>query len=79
MITQKRSEELAHSSGEQVDSASNLGNNISGSKGSNTNLRQLTVTDTSSVAYADAFDTSIITLNTVCFCNAILLNLSYRA
>jgi len=79
MIMQKRSEELAHSSGDQVDSSGNLGNNNSGSKGSSTNGNQLSVTDTSSVAYADEFDTSIITLNTVCFCNAILLNLSYRA
>jgi len=76
MIMQKRSEELARSSGDRVESASNIGNNSSGSKGSNTNLHQLSVTDSSSVAYVDEFDTSIITLNTVCFCNAILLNLS---
>lgn len=60
----KRSEELALSSGDQIDGTGNLGNNISGSKGSGTNLHQLPNTDTSSVAYADEFDTSIIMLNT---------------
>ncbi|ONK70336.1 uncharacterized protein A4U43_C05F32680 [Asparagus officinalis] len=58
----KRSEELSHSAGEQVDSAGNLGSTTSGSKGSSNNLHQLSATDASS-AYADEFDTSIITLN----------------
>ncbi|ONK59679.1 uncharacterized protein A4U43_C08F9190 [Asparagus officinalis] len=59
----KRSEELSHAAGEQVDIVGNLGSNTSGSKGSSNNLHQLSATD-ASIAYADEFDTSIITLNT---------------
>ncbi|KAJ6834887.1 CCR4-NOT transcription complex subunit 10-like [Iris pallida] len=59
----KRTEELACASGEQVES--NLGTNAtSRSKGSGTNLRQLSAAEIGSNAYADVFDTSIITLNT---------------
>ncbi|KAJ6832316.1 CCR4-NOT transcription complex subunit 10-like [Iris pallida] len=59
----KRTEELACTSGEQVED--NVGTNAtSGSKGSGTTLHQSSASETSCIAYADKFDTSVITLNT---------------
>lgn len=69
---QERSEELAHSSGDQMDGSGNLVNNASGSKGSGTNLHQLSSMDTNSVAHVDEYDTSIVTLNMVRFCNVLI-------
>ncbi|KAK5811698.1 hypothetical protein PVK06_027058 [Gossypium arboreum] len=59
----KRSEELALASGEQVESGSNIGNNItSGSKGSGTTT-SLPASNCASIIYADEFDTSVASLN----------------
>ncbi|XP_059635153.1 uncharacterized protein LOC132277330 [Cornus florida] len=60
----KRSDELAHVSGEHVDAVSNLGNKaISGSKGTNSMAHQVPAANSSSVVYADEFDTSVTMLN----------------
>ncbi|KAL1156599.1 hypothetical protein V6Z11_A08G102300 [Gossypium hirsutum] len=59
----KRSEELALASGEQVESGSNIGNNItSGSKGSGTTT-SLPASNCASIIYADEFDSSVASLN----------------
>ncbi|XP_022731692.1 CCR4-NOT transcription complex subunit 10-like isoform X3 [Durio zibethinus] len=59
----KRSEELAHASGEQVETGSNVGNKvISGSKGSGTTTL-FSASNSASVIYADEFDTSVAALN----------------
>ncbi|XVE71497.1 hypothetical protein DITRI_Ditri10aG0155600 [Diplodiscus trichospermus] len=50
-----RSEELAHASGDQAESGSNVGNKVtSGSKGSSSTAHQF---------YTDEFDTSVVALN----------------
>ncbi|XVF34598.1 hypothetical protein REPUB_Repub18cG0072400 [Reevesia pubescens] len=55
----KRSEELAHASGEQAESGSNVGNKInSGSKGGG-----ITASNSASIIYTDEFDTSVAALN----------------
>ncbi|XP_010250204.1 PREDICTED: CCR4-NOT transcription complex subunit 10-B-like [Nelumbo nucifera] len=60
----KRSEELVRASGEQIDTLSSLGNNVSsGSKGSVTSPHQFSSANSTSIAYADEFDTSVATLN----------------
>uniref|UniRef100_A0A1D1XJ19 CCR4-NOT transcription complex subunit 10 n=1 Tax=Anthurium amnicola TaxID=1678845 RepID=A0A1D1XJ19_9ARAE len=57
----KRSEDLAHTSREQMEVASSLGSNmISGCKGSGD---QFSSANSANIPYADAFDTSIVTLN----------------
>ncbi|KAK8283655.1 hypothetical protein V6Z12_D08G109500 [Gossypium hirsutum] len=60
----KRSEELAlRASGEQVESGSNIGNNItSGSKGCGTTT-SLPASNCASIIYTDEFDTSVASLN----------------
>ncbi|MBA0754850.1 hypothetical protein Gogos_020147, partial [Gossypium gossypioides] len=59
----KRSEELALASGEQVESGSNIGNNItSGSKGCGTTT-SLPASNCASIIYTDEFDTSVASLN----------------
>ncbi|TYI68769.1 hypothetical protein E1A91_D08G110500v1 [Gossypium mustelinum] len=60
----KRSEELAlRASGEQVESGSNIGNNItSGSKGCGTTT-SLSASNCASIIYTDEFDTSVASLN----------------
>ncbi|MBA0610658.1 hypothetical protein Godav_011474 [Gossypium davidsonii] len=60
----KRSEELALlASGEQVESGSNIGNNItSGSKGCGTTA-SLPASNCASIIYTDEFDTSVASLN----------------
>ncbi|XP_073100084.1 uncharacterized protein [Elaeis guineensis] len=61
----KRSEDLAHKSGEQMEAANSLGSNVtSGSRGSSGSLYQLSATNAGGIAYVDEFDTSIITFNT---------------
>ncbi|KAL5547770.1 hypothetical protein UlMin_003001 [Ulmus minor] len=60
----KRSEELAQASGEQSESANNLGNKVTfGSKGSNTTAQAFSAASGSSIVYIDEFDTSVATLN----------------
>ncbi|XVE98376.1 hypothetical protein REPUB_Repub03eG0101500 [Reevesia pubescens] len=55
----KRSEELAHASGEQAESGSNAGNKItSGSKGDS-----ITASNSACTIYTDEFDTSVAALN----------------
>ncbi|GLT29674.1 hypothetical protein SLA2020_045250 [Shorea laevis] len=59
----KRSEELAHASGEQVESFGNVGNKgIPGSKGSVGFSHQISANSGSTI-YMDEFDTSVATLN----------------
>ncbi|TYG57068.1 hypothetical protein ES288_D08G113900v1 [Gossypium darwinii] len=60
----KRSEELVlRASGEQVESGSNIGNNItSGSKGCGTTT-SLPASNCASIIYTDEFDTSVASLN----------------
>lgn len=60
----KRSEELAHASGENAEAATNLGNKVvSGSKGTNTMALQFSAASSGSMVYTDEFDTSVATLN----------------
>ncbi|KAJ0091511.1 hypothetical protein Patl1_13894 [Pistacia atlantica] len=60
----KRSEELAHASGEQVENSSNLGNKvILGSKGSGTSGHQFSAANSGSLVYMDEFDASVAKLN----------------
>ncbi|XP_021276010.1 CCR4-NOT transcription complex subunit 10 isoform X2 [Herrania umbratica] len=60
----KRSEELVHASGEQVESGSNVGNKgSSGSKGSGTITQQFSGSNSASIIYTDEFDTSVAALN----------------
>ncbi|XP_007013546.2 PREDICTED: CCR4-NOT transcription complex subunit 10 [Theobroma cacao] len=60
----KRSEELAHASGEQVESGNNVGNKgSSGSKGSGTITQQFSGSNSASIIYTDEFDTSVAALN----------------
>lgn len=67
---QKRSEELACASGEQVESVSNLGNKAAlGSKGSSTMAHQFPSVNSSDVVYTDECDTSVAILNIVCYIN----------
>ncbi|CBI28248.3 unnamed protein product, partial [Vitis vinifera] len=58
----KRSEELAHASGENAEAATNLGNKV-GSKGTNTMALQFSAASSGSMVYTDEFDTSVATLN----------------
>ena len=60
----KRSDELACSSREQVDSANGVGNNTSEPRGSG--IAPLISAALNATAYGDEFDTTIITFNTVC-------------
>lgn len=67
VLAQKRIEELASASGEQVEAASNLLNKVTlGSKGS-TMTHQLSGANSSNVVYTDEFDSSVAILNIVCF------------
>ncbi|XP_044471890.1 CCR4-NOT transcription complex subunit 10-like isoform X2 [Mangifera indica] len=60
----KRSEELAHASGEQVENSDNLGNKvIVGSKSSNTSSHQCSAANGGSLVYMDEFDSSVAKLN----------------
>ncbi|RVW27518.1 hypothetical protein CK203_052206 [Vitis vinifera] len=59
---EKRSEELAHASGENAEAATNLGNKV-GSKGTNTMALQFSAASSGSMVYTDEFDTSVATLN----------------
>ncbi|KAA8535153.1 hypothetical protein F0562_030156 [Nyssa sinensis] len=60
----KRSEELAHASGEHVEAISNAGNKaILGSKGTNSMANQFSVANSSPIVYIDEFDTSVTLLN----------------
>ncbi|KAF5459200.1 hypothetical protein F2P56_023175, partial [Juglans regia] len=63
VLVQKRIEDLASASGEQVEAASNLLNKVTlGSKGS-TMTHQLSSANNSNVVYTDEFDTSVAILN----------------
>ncbi|XWS70736.1 hypothetical protein CRYUN_Cryun03dG0074000 [Craigia yunnanensis] len=60
----KRSEELAHASGEWAESGSNVGNKVtSGSKGSDATTYQFSASNSARIIYTDEFDTSVATLN----------------
>ncbi|XP_073004163.1 uncharacterized protein [Typha latifolia] len=60
----RRSEDLARASREQSEAANGIGSNvISGSRGSTTVLHQFSSANNSIIAYADEFDTSIVTFN----------------
>ncbi|XP_044464164.1 CCR4-NOT transcription complex subunit 10-B-like isoform X1 [Mangifera indica] len=60
----KRSEELAHSSGEHVENSSNLGNKaILASKGSDASGHQFSAANSGSFVYMDEFDASVAKLN----------------
>jgi len=68
LLVQRRSEELASASGEQLEAVSNLGNKvILGSKGNSTVAHQLSTANNSNIVYTDEFDTSVAILNVVCF------------
>ncbi|KAJ6922064.1 hypothetical protein NC652_015889 [Populus alba x Populus x berolinensis] len=61
---ERKSKELAHTSGEQVETVSNLGNKvISGSKGSGAMTVQASATNSISVVYMDDFDPTVARLN----------------
>ncbi|KAI5584049.1 hypothetical protein POPTR_006G065600v4 [Populus trichocarpa] len=61
---ERKSKELAHTSGEQVETVSNLGNKgISGSKGSGAMTLQASATNSTSVVYMDEFDPTVARLN----------------
>ncbi|KAJ6992563.1 hypothetical protein NC653_015837 [Populus alba x Populus x berolinensis] len=61
---ERKSKELAHTSGEQVETVSNLGNKvISGSKGSGAMTLQASATNSISVVYMDDFDPTVARLN----------------
>lgn len=65
-LVQKKSEQLAQASGEQVDAGSNAGNRvISGSKESGTMAHQFSATNSSTLVYMDDFDSAVVTLNIV--------------
>lgn len=67
VLVQKRIEELACASGDQVEAVSNLLNKVTlGSKGS-TMAHQLSTANSSNIVYTDEFDTSVAILNIVCF------------
>lgn len=67
LILQRQSEDLVRSSREERDVIGNNGSNLgSGSTASSTPLYQLSAPNSSRITYADEFDTSIVTLNTVC-------------
>jgi hypothetical protein len=66
VLVQRKSKELAHTSGEQVETVSNLGNKvISGSKGSGAMTLQASATNSTSVVYMDEFDPTVARLNIV--------------
>ncbi|XP_011020187.1 PREDICTED: CCR4-NOT transcription complex subunit 10-like [Populus euphratica] len=61
---ERKSKELAHTSGEQVETVNNLGNKvISGSKGSGATTLQASATNSTSVVYMDEFDPTVARLN----------------
>ncbi|KAJ6912910.1 CCR4-NOT transcription complex subunit 10-like [Populus alba x Populus x berolinensis] len=61
---ERKSKELAHTSGEQVETVSNLGNKvISGSKGSGAMTLQASATNSTSVVHMDDFDPTVARLN----------------
>ncbi|XP_061964843.1 uncharacterized protein LOC133689113 [Populus nigra] len=61
---ERKSKELAHTSGEQVETVGNLGNKvISGSKGSGAMTLQASATNSTSVVYMDEFDPTVARLN----------------
>ncbi|KAG6769318.1 hypothetical protein POTOM_024942 [Populus tomentosa] len=61
---ERKSKELAHTSGEQVETVSNLGNKvISGSKGSGAMTLQASATNNTSVVFMDDFDPTVARLN----------------
>ncbi|XWS17105.1 hypothetical protein CRYUN_Cryun33cG0039300 [Craigia yunnanensis] len=60
----KRIEELAHASGEQAESGSNIGNKVTSvSKGSGTTTHQFSASNSASIIYTAEFDTSVAALN----------------
>lgn len=66
ILGQKRIEELASASGEQVEAASNLLNKVTlGSKGC-TMTYEPSGANSSNFVYTDDFDTSVAVLNIVC-------------
>lgn len=71
VLVQKRSEELARASAEQVESVSNNGDKpSSGSKASSAMAHPF------SSVYMDEFDTYVATLNIVCY--AIMFSVSFN-
>ncbi|KAI9378646.1 hypothetical protein POPTR_018G126100v4 [Populus trichocarpa] len=61
---ERKSEELAHASGKQVETVSNPGNKVvSGSKGSGATVHQASATNSLSVADMDEFDPAVARLN----------------
>lgn len=64
---QRKSNELAQASGEQGESANNVGNKVVlGSKGSNALAFQFSDASSISTMYTDEFDSSVAMLNIVC-------------
>lgn len=63
---QKRSEELAQASGDQVEAAGTLGNKAAlGSKGTSAVSHPFSAGSSANVIYMDEFDTCVATLNIV--------------